>query len=463
MSQENITDKIIDYLYDVDYDDFDDLSVDRAKERLIDSFGVMAIGRTSPDTDATVALLHGIGGVEESTVATYGIKLPMAQAAFANSLIMRSYDFEAIDAEPVVEGDPSTAAHISGTTVPAALAVAECQGASGRDFLRALILADDVTTRVLNASGFTVHDIFDGNGAANIFGSTVASGLLMNLGKEEMKGAFSLGLNQMSGTMQNVFEKKITFKLPIALSARAGVFAAQLARCGYGTCLDDPIAGPRGYFDLFFSRPTPEKMLHRLGERYYADCVIKPWPACRATHGSINVALDAMDGRTLTADEVLSVTVHVPEGVRSFVGQGFKFGMNESYQGAFSIDFLVATAILRGDVRPEFQSPAMMTDSELGKLLKKVVVVGDLPPEGGTNAASIEICLANGEVLSASRDIALGDVYRTRLSREEILRKYYANIEFGGAVDRVQAERIVEMVNDLENLDDISVLMRLIA
>ena len=81
MTDVNLTDVFVDYVCDTKWEDLDPVTIDRVKCRLIDSFGVLAIGHTSPDTDATVALLQKAGGAEESTVATYGSKIPMAQAA----------------------------------------------------------------------------------------------------------------------------------------------------------------------------------------------------------------------------------------------------------------------------------------------------------------------------------------------------------------------------------------------
>ncbi len=462
MVEENYTERLVNYIADTKFEDLDDVSISRAKERLIDSFGVMMIGSHASDTDDVVDLFKSIGGTKESSIATYGIKLPMAHAAFLNSLIMRAYDFEAIDAEPVIEGEASTAAHISGTTVPTALAVGERYSCSGKDLLRALILADDVTTRLLNASGFSVHDYFDGNGTANVIGAATVAGLIMGLTKEELHGAYALAVNQMTGTMQNVFEKQVTFKLPIALSAKSGILAAQLACCGYTPGLVDPIAGPRGYFGLFYSNPTPEKTFSKFGERYFADCVIKPWPSCRATHGSIDATFKALDGKTYTPDEVEKVSIHVAEGVRSFVGQGFEFGMDMSYQGAFSIDFLIATAILYGGIRPEHFTSDKMTDPNIGSLLSKIEVLGDLPASAGSFKANVEVVLKDSQVLKGETIMPLGDYYQTRFDRDKLLEKYYYNVAFGGKVSKESADKIVALVDDLENLDDVSKLMELI-
>ena len=463
MTQQNITERIVDHAIDTEFSSIDSSAVARAKDRLIDSFGVMMIGRHAEGIEPVVNLLTNDGGAEESTVVTYKRKLPMQNASFINSLIMRSYDFEAIDAEAVVEGEMTTPAHISGTTVPAALAVAEKMKSNGKDLLRALILADDITARALNASGFSVLDSFDSNGTGNVLGATTAAAILLGLSKEELTAAYTVAVNMMSGTMQNVFEKLIMFKFPIALSAKSGIFAAQLAQSGYKPGLIDPIGGARGYFDLYYSEPTPEKILHELGKKFIADVVIKPWPSCRATHGSINATLDALGGRTLSPEDIAGVKVHVSQGMKSFVGEGFEFGMDRQFQGAFSINFLVATTILYGDVRPQYFTPERMTDPKIGALLARIDVLGDQSPIAGPAGCTVEIELVDGTLLSKLSTIARGDYYQTRLSREEILNKYYSNVEFGGFISKKNADAIIEIIDSLESLDDTSKLMDLIS
>ena len=203
-------------------------------------------------------------------------------------------------------------------------------------------------------------------------------------------------------------------------------------------------------------------MLKDYGKRFIADCVIKPWPSCRATHASIDSVLNALGGRSFEPEQVESIDVHITQGSKNFVGQGFKFGMDKNFQGAFSIDFLVATAVLRGDVRAEFFTPEMMTEGRLGKMLEKVNLIPDQPAGTSSFKVDSEIKLADGSMLEYHTTYPLGDYYRSRMTEEQFFGKYYANIEFGGRVSKENADAIVKTIQDLENLDDVSKLMDLI-
>ena len=140
---QTITETVSRHIAGTGYEAFDAGTVARAKIRIIDSLGNIAAGRRAQGNDALLALATCWGGAAESTVLAHGARIPAHNAAMVNAVMMRSYDFEAIGAE--YEDHTQTAAHISGTTVPVALAVAEQQRSSGRELLTALILGDDLT------------------------------------------------------------------------------------------------------------------------------------------------------------------------------------------------------------------------------------------------------------------------------------------------------------------------------
>ena len=55
-----------------------------------------------------------------------------------------------------------------------------------------------------------------------------------------------------------------------------------------------------------------------------------------------------------------------------------------------------------------------------------------------------------------------GDIYKSALTEDEILDKFYRNIEFSGAMDRTQADKVVEACKNLDKLESINQLVDLI-
>ena len=148
---ENMTETISKYVASTTFEDLDDFTISRLKVRLLDGIGCIAIGTIAPMCDELFDLLAPYEDAEHGATALFrGKKLAAAEAAFINSFEMRSWDFEAVQCEN--KGKLCSAGHISGTTVPAALAAAERAGASGKEFITALALGD-----VAERDGLTVE------------------------------------------------------------------------------------------------------------------------------------------------------------------------------------------------------------------------------------------------------------------------------------------------------------------
>src|SRR5207247_596026 len=103
--------------------------------------GVCVAGSTAPGVSALVNLLRGWGGTPESSLFTYGGKLPTPWAALANSVMMHNLEFDCVHDLAVV--------HPFTTALPAALAVAEAQGdVSGKTLLTAVTVGVDTSSGI---------------------------------------------------------------------------------------------------------------------------------------------------------------------------------------------------------------------------------------------------------------------------------------------------------------------------
>lgn len=457
-SAENTTGTVARHVADTGFEAFDAGTVDRAKIRIIDSLGNIAAGHRAQGNGAVLNLARRWGGTPESSVLVHGVRLPAHNAAMVNAVMMRSYDFEPIGAE--YEDHTQSAAHISGTTVPVALAIAEQQHSSGRDFLTALIVGDDLTSRLAAASGFDVYGGQDNTGTVNGLGGTAVAAKLMGLDAVQVRNALGIAVNQLSGTVANIFDQTLAFKLPIAFAARNSIVSAELAQAGF-TGPVDAIAGRHGFLDMYCSSPAPEKVTRRLGHAFYADCVIKPWASCRASHPSLDACVRLATENRLNEDQIEEILIHVtPRTLKGFVGQPFVIGECPEVSGAFSIRFTAATALMYRTVRPEHLTREHMQDPRLQRLLEKIRLVDSLPP-GESLTAEVELRLRDGSLLRTRTSVPKGDIYASPMSEAEILDKYYANTAFGGRTSHRNAEEAVRLIQRLEELDSLAPLINL--
>lgn len=454
----NFSQQLVASIVKTGFNSLDKDTIDRARWRILDAVGCLIAGANAAGCQAMLTLVKKWGGAGESTVLVHGGKAPAYLAAMINSLMTRSLDFEPVEAE----GDNrSSPAHISGTTVPAALAVAEYRAAAGRDLITALVLGDDLAARLGVASGFDFELGWDNTGTINGFGAAAIAGKLLGLDERQLHNAFGIVLNQLAGSMDGVYDKKMSFKLPIALSARNGIFAAELAKQGFSG-VTDPFLGSHGYFSLYCRNPDTRDLNKDLGKRFYADCVIKPYSACRATHSSVDSAMKIAGGHDIKIPDIQEIEVRVsPATLKGFCGQPFILGETPQVDAAFSIRYTVACALLRKGVKPDYFNEESIRDPEIMKCIDKMKLIPGIPPEKRV-ATEIHVKMKDGKVFSAQTDAPKGDIFRSPLSAEEIRAKYRANIAFSQTVSPRNGEQALAIIEKLEELNDVRELTRLL-
>lgn len=452
-----MTDQVCAHVVGADYTVLDDFTVSRIKTRVLDAIGVIAAGVHAPMCDELFDLLKSYGAAKQSAAFFRGERIDAPSAAMINSFSMRSYDFEAIEAEN--ENRKSSAAHISGTTVPTALACAERAHANGREFMCALALGDDIVARLGAASGFDVYGGWDNTNTINGLGATVIAGKLGGLDERQLNNALGLDLNMLGGSMDNINYKTLAFKLPMALAARNAIFSADFARRGM-TATHDAFGGKKGYFFLFCGdKQRPELLCKDLGEVFYGDVVVKPWSACRATHPSIDACMQIVGAHDIDPEQVAKVVIHTtPRTAQGFVGQPFEIGEDPQVSGAFSIIYTAAVAIATKSVRPDSMNREAMEDPALKRLVEKIEIAPTLAPDE-YQTAEADIVMEDGAAYHARCDVPKGDIYKSPMSEEEVLDKFYRNIEFSQTLSRADADRVVGIVSRLEELDDIGELI----
>src|SRR5258707_172958 len=152
--------------------------------------------------------------------------------------------------------EPVTKAHPGSSVVPAALAMAEKEGRSGQDMIRAVALGYDLGCRLLMALG---PDLVRGThrsaeGTASTFCSLGAAASLARLDEQGMRYAISYSAQQVSGLWswgkdKDHVEKAFDFS---GMGARNGVTAGSMVQAGL-TGVDDVV---RGTDKLFIALST---------------------------------------------------------------------------------------------------------------------------------------------------------------------------------------------------------------
>lgn len=446
-------------ILDTRFENLDHAIIENAKYRIIDVLGCVIAGVKADGNKALVDLVADWGGKKEASILVHGIKVPVLNAAMVNSILARSFDYEAL--VPQING-VDIPAHISGTTVTTAMTLGEMKEITGKELIAALLAGEDMAIRVLAAEDWWFDGGWDNTGTVNMIGATAIAGRLLGLDKRQMRYAFGIVLSQIAGSFQNIWDGCTAFKLMQGLSSRNGIFSAQLAKVGW-TGPEDMLLSRFGYYTLYTKGCSkPEFLTQDLGKKYYYESQFKPYPSCRATHPVIDCAIALVNKHNIKAENIEKVIVYLVKRHLQdvFTAQPFRIGEWPHGNAAFSNTYTVANALIRGSSKPEHFSEEAIRDPRVTALIDKITMA-EMP---GTEvlSARVEVTMKDGQIFSEFSDSPKGDPVRNPMSKDEIKDKFRANVEFSKTVSSNNAEKALKLLDNLEELDNVNKIAKLL-
>ena len=437
---------------------FDRQTVESAKHRLIDIVGCLIGGANGGGNRELMGLINRWGGAKDATILIHGGKAPAGNAALLNSIMARSFDFGVIT--PYI-GERPVWAHIAETNVPTALTVAEWKRASGKDLLTALILGDDITTRVAAASTRSISPGWDTPGTVDKFGSVAIAARLMGLNEYQIIQAWGIVLNQLAGSFQPIHDAAHAFKLAQGLAARDGIVAAEMSAAGW-TSAKDPLQGRYGYFALYCKENDPSWLTRDLGQAFYGDCTFKPYPGCRFVHSTIDCGLDLVRVNEFNADDIESATINVaPMHYDSPLNQPWELGAFPQGNAIFSLRYQLASVLVRKNNKIEYLTEPFIRDAAVGALSRKINVTGDVPPDK-IETSEVTVKMKDGRTLRAQVDCARGNALKKPLSKDDIIAKFRDNVAFSKTISKSASEKALDTLNHIEDVKDVGALIKLL-
>ena len=386
----SVSERLAAHVVDTAWADIPREAVQASKRLALDTLAVAWAGSSAPGVREARELLAEEGGKPESSVWAFGGRLPARVAAFINSAAAAALDYDGMRATE------RGSVHADSVVLPAALAVAEREHASGRDFLAALVLGNDVVTR-LGAASLLPHKGWYHTSIYGIFGAVAAAARLMRLDREQTRHAFGIALSQAAATQLPNISHSLTKRFSSSFAAHAGVFSALLAARGI-TAPREAFEGKFGFYSLY-QPGDPADLFAGLGRTYpHVTTAIKKYPSCACNHTAIEAALHLVREHALTADDVAGVEVIISPYVDRLVGAPFAPGPDPQVTAQFSVQYSVACAILRNQLTVADIQPAAVLDAGVGALARTVVVTID-GTWGNSRGATVRITTRNHGLL----------------------------------------------------------------
>src|SRR5947209_1147746 len=423
------------------YEDLPEEALQQLKIRIIDALGCAIGALEGPPINMLRAQLEDFGGKPLVTLIGGGKTAP-DRAALYNSALVRYLDYNDSYIAKNETCHPSD-------NLGAVLAASEYAQKSGKEFLTALALAYQVQCRLsdvapVRAKGFdhTTQGAY-----------AVAAGVSKALGLDQNGVANAIAI---SGTAYNALRVTRTGSLShwkglaYPNTAFGATHAAFLAMRGITGPLEvfegnkglmDAITG---HFELDWSKENLEAVRRTSVKKYNAEF---------HSQSALEGVLELRANQHLRPEEIEDIRIDIFDVAYHIIGggeEGDKQQVRTKEEADHSLPYMVAVALLDGDVSPAQYMPERIVREDVQSLLRKVTIQPDealskrFPAE---MPCRIQITLKGAQTLHVEKQDYEG-FYTRPMSWEKAVAKFERlAAPYTGAAQR---EAIVETVAHLE-------------
>ncbi len=352
-----------------------------------DTLGAILAGSRLAEIQGLVRAAPTLGA-GACTVIGARITAPAPVAAMINATAGVSLELD--------EGSQFALNHPAVHILPAVLAAAEDEDASGADLLAAFVAGYEIAVRVGRATRLRgpVHPF----GTHSIVGAAVGVARLRGLDLVGAARAIELAAGLSIASSQAAANGGASVRnLATGLTSHNGLLAATLAEAGFG--------GEPGALESVFGRILGDafdlEVEPALGEFLILKNYFKRHACSRWNHAPIEAMAQIMAVQAVDPQAVEAIVVHTFSPATRLSANTVVNG----YAGKHSIPYNVAVRLLHADNGPDRYADAVAADPSLIALMARIRVEEDpvltaLVP--AIRAARVEVTLASGVRLEAT-------------------------------------------------------------
>jgi len=356
----------------------------------------------------------------------------------------------------------ATIGHVGTTIIPAALALAEKQGADGKELVTAIVLGYEGAIRIGEAINPSHHRRgFSPNGTLGVFGAAIAAAKILHLDQGQMADAIGSAAVQASGLEEFCLDGSMSSILITGHATQAGIISALLARRGF-TGSRAILEGRKGFCRAYSDDYTIAAITRQLGQEYRILGVwFKRYPTCAYANPSLDVILELVDRHGIEASDVKEVRIKTYAVVEELIDNP---DPSNTTAAMLSLPYCAAAALVDKQVTPRQFTEERLADKNIRDVMKKVrLIVADeellqfAPVEG--LGASVGIICHDGRRYEGRVHAPKGET-RNPFTEEELLKKFETLASSVVGADKVND--IAKTLKRLEDIDDVGELASLL-
>uniref|UniRef100_A0A8D1GBF3 Cis-aconitate decarboxylase n=2 Tax=Sus scrofa TaxID=9823 RepID=A0A8D1GBF3_PIG len=458
MKLKSVTESFAKVIHGLKVGHLTDHVIQRSKRMILDTLGVGFLG-TSTEVFHKAGEYSKIysSSVSSTVWGRPDFRLPPTYAAFVNGVAIHSMDFDDT-------WYPAT--HPSGAVLPVLMALSEAlppsPKCSGLDLLLAFNVGIEVQGRLMHFSK-EANDIpkrFHPPSVVGTLGSAAAASKFLGLSMRNCQDALAIAVSHAGAPMANAATQ--TKPLHIGNAARHGIEAVFLAMLGLQG--NKQVLDMKAGFGAFYANyspkvlPDPDSHTWLLDQQ---DVAFKIFPAHLATHWVAEAAASVRkhlvrDSTLLPIDHIERIVLRIPNV--QYVNRPFP---DSEHEARHSFQYVACATLLDGAIAVPSFHKCQIDRPQVRELLGKVELEHpqDNLPNFDTMYCEISIVLKDGAIFTERSDTFYGH-WRKPLSQRDLQEKFRANAT--KALSCHTVEKLIKIVDNLEDLEDCSVLTALL-
>jgi len=361
---------------------------------LLDAVGCGLFGALQPWGRTVSDVAIGLSSGGRASLIARTEKVSPADAALANGTAIHGFELD--------DAHVGSSLHPGAVALPASLAVAEVQGASGEQFLTALAAGYEVGLRLGVCAG-VAHSTsgYHVTGTVGAVGGAAAAARALALSPVQFAHALVIGATQAAG-LYVARLGSMTKRFHAGRAAQSGVLSAYLAQRGFTGSLEALEAPFGGFLSTLRGQFDATSMLSELGERWETMLVgLKPYAACASAHTTIDGVLE-LRSQGLSVENLEHLTVRMSR--KGHINIGWAYHPAEVITAQMNGSYAAAVTLIDGDAFIEQFDESRLADPAILALMPRIRFLHDPDLDRGgaskRHAVRIEALRNDGSVLS---------------------------------------------------------------
>ncbi|MGE0652863.1 MAG: MmgE/PrpD family protein [Alphaproteobacteria bacterium] len=458
----SLTAYVAEFIATTRYEDIPAEVIELGRKSILDGFGLALSGNHAASGRLVRAHLEGLSlGTGPCTVIGSRLRVAPRFAAFANGVAIHADDYD--DTQLAVAKDRvyGLLTHPTAPCLPAALAIAERDGRSGRDFMLAYHLGVETECKIAEAiNPRHYQEGFHSTATCGTFAAAAAAARLQGFDVATTRRALSIAGSQSAGLRENF--GSMTKPFHAGRASESGVVAADFAARGW-TATDIILEAPRGFFRAAGGGFDEAAIRGKLGAPWtFAEpgISIKPHPSGSLTHPGMTEMRSLIAKHDIRPDDVVAVKVGTNRNMPNAL---IHHRPTDELQAKFSMEFCMAILLLERKAGLAEFNDETVNRADVKAMIERI----DFGVHPEAEAAGydkmttiIEIVLKDGHMIEGRADFGKGSPANP-MSFDEVADKFLDCAAFAGhPADRARA--MVDRVRDLENVAQMGELTALL-